>query len=104
MKKYDSMNAIKKAIGDDGLFAGKINAIVEHGNDTYQYSNIYLKILYNVSYMQMDVDIVWEDDTTQVDYKTLGLHGSYNTNFQEFSFSNGFLQWFDGDKKIMIKF
>ncbi len=54
--------------------------------------------------MQMNVDISWDDDSTQPKYSALGLHVGYNTNFQEFSYSDGYLTWYDNKNRISIKF
>lgn len=51
----------------------------------------------------MTLDIIWEDDESQPSYQTLCLHGTYNSNFQNFIFSNHTLQWKDGESKILIK-
>ena len=54
--------------------------------------------------MQMDIDVVWEDDSSQPDYRTLGLHGRYNSHFQEFQYDDGYLRWNDGTASISILF
>lgn len=52
----------------------------------------------------MCVEIVWEDDISQPTYKTIGLHGIYNTNFQQFTYLNGILKWDDNNNIIAIRF
>ena len=54
--------------------------------------------------MQMDVALEWDDDETQVSYKKLGLHVGYNSNFQEFSLDDDYLQWQDGENCISVRF
>lgn len=52
----------------------------------------------------MKVEVFWEDDQSQLDYSAINLHGTYNTNFQEFVFSKGVLKWVDNENTIEIKF
>lgn len=102
MDKVKSLTAVKEAIGRES-FSGYIDVLVQNSNQQYLYSEIYVTVSYNSFYGQMDIDIVWEDDTNQCDYSTLGLHGRYNSNFEEFSCSNGTLTWKD-DKNIISAF
>ena len=99
----ESLKAVKEAIGGES-FSGRVNVLVQNLNQQYLYSNIHVGVSYNTSYMQMDINVFWEDDTHQCDYSTLGLHGRYNSNFQEFSCSNGTLTWKDGDNTISAFF
>ena len=103
MDRFESLRAVKKAI-DGEFFSDRVDVLVQNSNQQYLYSDVYVRVTYNIAYMQMDVDIVWEDDTNQCDYSTLGLHGRYNSNFQEFSCSNGTLTWKDGENTISILF
>lgn len=103
MDRLESLKAVTEAIGSD-CFSGRVDVLVQNLNQQYLYSNIFVSVSYNFSFRQMDVDIVWEDDTNQSDYSTLGLHGRYNSNFQEFSCSNGVLTWEDGKNTISIFF
>ena len=98
-----SFRNVKDAIGDVQPYDGIKDVLVFCNNNVYKYSNISVFVSYNIPYMQMDVSVIWEDDDTQIDYKTLGLHGVYNTNFQNFVYENGDLIWYDGNKKIVIK-
>ena len=70
----------------------------------YILKNIYVKVYYDTAYAQMCVEIVWEDDISQPAYKTIGLHGIYNTNFQQFTYQNGILKWDDNNNIIAIRF
>ena len=65
---------------------------------------VFVSATYNIAYMQMDIDVVWEDDSSQPDYRTLGLHGRYNSHFQEFQYDDGYLRWNDGTASISIFF
>lgn len=65
---------------------------------------IFVSVTYNIAYMQMDIDVVWEDDSSQTDYHTLGLHGRYNSSFQDFRYEDGYLRWKDGAASISIMF
>lgn len=103
MDRFESLRAVKEAI-DGESFSDRVDILVQNLNQQYLYSDVNVSISYNIGYMQMDVDIVWEDDTKQRDYSTLGLHGRYNSNFQEFSCSNGTLTWEDGENTISILF
>ncbi len=103
MDRFESLRAVKKAIGGE-FYADRVDVLVQNSNQQYLYSDVYVRVSYNIAYMQMDVDIVWENDTNQCDYFTLGLHGKYNSNFQEFSCSNDTLTWKDGKNTIYILF
>lgn len=103
MDKFSSISAIKDAI-DGETYSGWMDVSVANNKMVYFYKNIYVKIYYDTSYAQMCVEVIWEDDTSQPEYKTLGLHGIYNTNFQEFTYSNGILKWNDNNNIIAIKF
>ena len=83
MSKDRSFAAVKKAIGG-GPFRGKRNVLVNMGEITFLYKDVFVSATYNIAYMQMDIDVVWEDDSSQPDYHTLGLHGRYNSSFQDF--------------------
>ncbi len=98
-----SIVAVKDAIGNDE-FHGSVDVTVVNNGRTYTYKNIYVNVYYNAPYMQMNVDIVWEDDSSQPDYQSLGLHGQYNTNFQTFHYNYGFLSWDDGNNQISVRF
>lgn len=103
LDRLESLKAVTEAIDSD-FFSGRVDVLVQNSNQQYLYSDICVRVSYNFSYSQMDVDIIWEDDTNQSDYSTLGLHGKYNSNFQEFSHSNGILTWEDGKNKISVFF
>ena len=102
MSKYQSMQNLKKAIGGGESFYGHATVIVKHDEVKYVYNDICIRVSYNAGYMQLDLSVIWEDDSNQVPYKQLGLHGSYNTTFQSFEFSNDTLRWIDGNNEILI--
>ena len=103
MDKNSSFDAVKDAV-TNGEFHGKVDVVVSGREYTYIYKQIYVSVYYNVPYMQMNVEISWEDDSSQPDYKILNLHVGYNSNFQQFSHKNGYLIWEDGSNRISIKF
>lgn len=103
MSKDRSFAAVKKAIGG-GPFRGKRNVLVNMGEITFLYKDVFVSATYNIAYMQMDIDVVWEDDSSQPDYHTLGLHGRYNSSFQDFRYEGGYLRWKDGAASISILF
>ena len=74
------------------------------GEITFLYKDVFVSATYNIAYMQMDIDVVWEDDSSQPDYHTLGLHGRYNSSFQDFRYEDGYLRWKDGAASISILF
>lgn len=98
-----SFRNVKNVIGDVQPYDGINDVLVFCDNNVYKYSNISVYISYDIRYEQMNISILWEDDNTQKNYKTLGLHGVYNTNFQNFVYENGDLIWHDGNNKIVIK-
>lgn len=68
----------------------------------YLFTNITVTINYNAAYMQYDVVIMWEEDSSKPDYRTLELHGQYNTNFQIIEHKNCNLSFIDGNNRITI--
>ena len=101
MDRYTSMNAVKQAIGGE-FFSGKVDAIVSQNGCNYFYSHIYMKVSYNIGYMQIDVELIWEDDLQQPDYHEMGLHGKYSTKYQTFRYDKGNLMWEDGPNSITV--
>lgn len=81
MDKFNSISSIKDAIGGE-TYIGWMDVTVANNKMVYIYKNIYVKVYYDTAYAQMCVEVVWEDDISQPAYKTIGLHGTYNTNFQ----------------------
>ncbi len=104
MGRDRSFTDVKKAIGGGDSFSGKRNVIVSMGEITFLYKDVFVSVTYNIAYMQMDIDVVWEDDSSQTDYHTLGLHGRYNSSFQDFRYEDGYLRWKDGAASISIMF
>lgn len=84
---------------DDHYF-GKSNVSV----DDMLYKNISVSVTYQVGYMDYKVEIFWEQDDSQPDYKDIGLHGKYSSNFQIFSFNEAVnaLSFYDGSHEIVI--
>lgn len=103
MDKHESINVIKDFMSyckvTDGI---EIKAEVEIYYDTkliHQGSaNVYCS--YDVGYMQYRVTIIWAFDDNVM--RKMGLHGSYNTNYQEFMYSNGLLTIIADNIKINI--
>ena len=54
----------------------------------------------DVRYDQFTVNILWTLD--EKEWRHLGLHGCYNTNFQSFKYSNGMLEISDNNTDIVI--
>ena len=102
MSRDSSMRALKNAIGGREFFWGKATVTVLNNKEEYIYSNIDIRVTYNCGYMQLNLDVLWENDTTQISYKELGLHGTYNTNFQSFSYLNDLLKWTDNENTIYL--
>ena len=99
----DQIGIVKSAVGGE-QFHNYIDVYVQTRQRMYVYKNVYVSVYYDIPYMQMDIEIVWEDDASQPDYKQLGLHMGYNTHFQHFSNENSCLTWKDGDNLIQIDF
>ena len=70
MSRDRSFAAVKKAIGGGSSFSGKRNVLVSMGERTFLYKDVFVSATYNIAYMQMDIDVVWEDDSSQPDYRT----------------------------------
>lgn len=99
-----SFRAVKEAINNKERYSGNKDVIVHVNDKIFTYNNVLVSIYYNIEYMQMDVYVIWEDDEEQISYKELNLHGTYNTNFQDFTFQNNSLTWKDGNNTISIVF
>lgn len=103
MANLNSISAVKNAI-NGGNFFGNRDVTVEHNGSIYIYKGIYVSVTYNYGYMQMEISIAWDEDTSQPYYKDLDLHMGYNTNFQNFQNSGSTLIWHDGNNRILITF
>ena len=103
MTRYESIRAVKEAIHGE-TYSGNVDVEVQRNGNIYFYNDIYLRVSYKACYGQLDVYICWEDDVDMVDYKSLNLHGEYNTNFQDFEFKDNILSWEDGINHIEIRF
>ncbi len=82
-------------------FSKRQNVLVISDKE-YLFTNITVTISYNAAYKQFDIGIIWEEDNSKPKYKTLGLHGLYNTNFQIVEYMNDNLTFIDGNNKIII--
>lgn len=103
MGKMDSISAVKDAIGGGEKYYGRADAYVLCGNKEYIYRDIEFSVRYDYGYMQMRIEICWEDDEAdKPPYHSIGLHGQYNTNFQEFAYSCDRLKWSDGNNRIEV--
>ena len=80
----------------------KIFDVIVISDTPYLYRNITMTIHYDYGYMDYQVELFWEEDADQVDYRHLGLHGQYSTNFQSFTFSNRTLSFHDGHNTVSI--
>ena len=65
MSRDRSFAAVKKAIRGGSSFSGKRNVLVSMGERTFLYKDVFVSATYNIAYMQMDIDVVWEDDWSQ---------------------------------------
>lgn len=74
MGRDSAFMAVKDAIGGGESFFGDVKVIVENAGSIYVYDDIFVSVTYNIGYMQMDVDVMWDDDKSQVHYGILGLH------------------------------
>lgn len=103
MSKEKSFRAVKDAVGTDHFY-GNLDVKVSNSRGTFYYRNVNVQVSYNIGYMQMDVKIFWEDDTSMPFYRDLDLHGEYNSNFQDFRNCGKCLSWDDGGNKISVTF
>lgn len=95
-----TINQFHGGSGRRDVFHGQCNVVV----DNYLYSNVYVSSYYQIEYMDYKIEIIWEDDKSQPDYKEIGLRGSYSSNFQMFNFDKetNTLSFEDGSHKIAI--
>lgn len=54
----------------------------------------------DIKYDQLVVNIIWKID--EKEWRSLELHGNYNTNFQFFKYSNGMLEITNNNTDIVI--
>ncbi len=103
MNKLERINAIKEFMSYSKVTdAIKIEASVEvydDGNLIHK-GNADVYCSYEVSYMQYSVTIIWSFDDAVM--RKMGLHGSYNTNYQDFVYSNGLLTVIADNIEIII--
>ncbi|MCI7472533.1 MAG: hypothetical protein MSB10_02505 [Clostridiales bacterium] len=104
-RSFRSVRSFAEACGGSpDSFYQKVDALV-HCNDNdreYLYRGIDINISYHFGYMDYQVELIWEDDSSQPDYKSIGLHGKYSTNWQEFSVCEDKLSFMDGSNRISI--
>lgn len=81
MSNERSINAVKSAIGGGESYSGYVDVYVSGRGEDITYRHVYASVSYHYGYMQMNVDIQWDDDRSAPDYSRLGLHKGYNTNF-----------------------
>lgn len=81
-------------------FYGACNVVV----GDLLYANVYVAMYYQIDTKDFRVSIMWEEDSSQPDFRSINLHGSYSSNFQLFSFneSTNTLAFEDGLHKISI--
>lgn len=102
-KSFDAVRSFMEAADRPGdSFQGLADVSVQRQTEEIFYQRVRLFISYQHGYMDYKVALIWEDDKNQPDYHSIGLHGEYSTNFQEFSFSNGALSFWDGGNRISI--
>ena len=103
MKSNESFFAVIKAVGSNS-FQGNLDVQVRCKSLAYTYRQVYVTVSYQYSYDQMTVTIDWDGDSEKPDYRNLSLHCGYNSNFQNFTCNNSFLEWDDGNNRISIDF
>jgi len=64
-----SFRAVKEALNDTERYYGKKDVMVSVNDKVFTYNNVIVSINYNIGYMQMDVQVIWEDDKEQISYK-----------------------------------
>ena len=103
MASHDSIRAVKRFMTDCGTKEGiEISTAVDvyDNGDKIHTGEAGVVFSYSYGYGQYSVSILWCFD----DYvmRKLGLHGTYNTNFQRFSYSDGSLIILDDRLEIII--
>jgi len=88
-----SLQAVKKFTRNQESFTGNSDiSVYKNGELQWHYRNIYIRCYFVVSYGQYTIEIMWENDKKQYQtYHERGLHGQYNTNFQEMKYKDGVL-------------
>ena len=101
-KSFRAVREFAEAAGGSAdSFYKKVTVTVQADRE-YIYRDIDMSISYNYGYMDYQVKPIWEDDEAGEDYRSLGLHGQYSSNFQLFSFLGGALRFEDGDNTIRV--
>ena len=86
----DSFTEIKRFLEFNGLHYSEIfkTRVIASKNGKVIYDDeTECSIVYDERYEQFTLNIMWA--TTDAVWRNLGLHGKYNTNFQDFKQENG---------------
>ncbi len=84
-----AIRAIKKAISPSESFMGIADVEVRDGSEVLlRCSGVNIITGYEAGYMQYRVSIMWEESGIK-NFQSLGLRGSYNTNFNEMDEADG---------------
>lgn len=103
MSKLERINSIKEFMHDCGANDGlkiEVNVDVHNGTEHIHHGSADIYCLYKIEYKQYQIDIIWEFDDLVM--RSMGLNGSYNTNFQDFLYSNNTLTIINGNIVIDI--
>lgn len=96
-----AIRAIKEAISPSESFMGVADVEVRDSSEVLLRCNdVNIITGYEAGYMQYRVSIMWEE--SGINFQSLGLRGSYNTNFNEMDEVNGDLVIHAEDYDIVI--
>lgn len=97
-----AIRAIKEAISPSESFMGFADVEVRDGSEVLlRCDDVKIITGYEAGYMQYRVSIMWEESGVK-NFQSLGLRGSYNTNFNEMDEVYGDLVIHAGNYDIVI--
>lgn len=88
-ERLHAIRAIKKAISPSDSFMGTADVEVKKGGELLlRCCGVDIITSYEAGYMQYRISIMWEESGIE-SFDSLGLRGSYNTNFNKMDRVNG---------------
>ena len=101
-ERLHAIRAIKKAISPSESFMGTADVEVREGGEVLlRCCGVDVITSYEAGFMQYRVSIMWEDSGVK-GFSSLGLRGSYNTNFNKMDRVDGDLVIHAGKYDIVI--
>lgn len=101
-QKERSYNAARVFVDRGNRYYGIHDVAVQNQGRTYWFKNAPVYIAYYNDFGDIRVSVIWEESTSTHDYKELGLHGTYSSNYEIFILEGKDLLWNDGESKVTV--